>query len=173
MREEMRIMDIEKTTRDTAAQASYIYAMSWKTGYKGIVPQPYLNGLPLERWADKLGNNNHEYFREDYLLSDNGKYVATSSICEARDKQYQGWGEIMSIYVLPEEFRKGYGKVLFSYVFNHLQENGYSKIYLWVLEENQRARRFYETMGFQANGERIIQNIGGKNLAETRYVNQL
>lgn len=51
----------------------------------------------------ELENNNHEHFRADYLLSDNGKYVATSSICKARDEQYQGWGEIMSIYVLPKE----------------------------------------------------------------------
>lgn len=50
------------------------------------------------------------------------------------------------------------------------KKNGYSKIYLWVLEDNQRARRFYESMGFQANGDRIVQNIGGKNLVEVRYI---
>ena len=165
-------MIIEKVTKDTAVQASYIYAMSWKIGYKGIIPQSYLDALPLERWADKLGNTGYESFRADYMLYDNGKFVATSSICKARNEQYEGWGEVMSIYVLPEEFRKGYGGALFSYVTNQLKENGYSNIYLWVLEENQRARKFYEKMGFRANGDRIIQNIGGKDCAEIRYVNQ-
>lgn len=163
-------MNIEKITKDTAVQASYIYAMSWKIGYRGIIPQSYLDKIPLEQWAGWLGNDNHSHFQADYLLSDNGNFIATASICEARDKQYCEWGEIMSIYVLPEEFRKGYGTALFSYISNQLQKNGYSKIYLWVLEDNQRARRFYESMGFQANGDRIVQNIGGKNLVEVRYI---
>ena len=163
-------MNIEKITRDTAAQTSYIYAMSWKTGYKGIIPQSYLDQISLERWANRLGNE-HEDFQADYIVSDHGKFVATSSISKARDTQYRGWGEIISIYVLPEEFRKGYGRALFSYVTNQLKENGFSQIYLWVLEENQRARAFYEAMGFHANGDRITQNIGGKDLIEVRYVN--
>ena len=49
------------------------------------------------------------------------------------------------------------------------KESGYSKIYLWVLEENHRAREFYEAMGFRANGDSITQNIGGKNCIEIRY----
>lgn len=166
-------MNIEKITRDTAAAASYIYAMSWKIGYKGIIPQPYLDKIPLGQWADWLGNDNHTHFQADYLLSDNGDFIATASICEARNEQYRGWGEIMSIYVLPEQFRKGYGTTLFSYLTDQLQKSGYSKIYLWVLEDNQRARGFYESMGLQTNGDRIVQNIGGKDLAEIRYVNQI
>ncbi len=165
-------MNIEKIIKNTAVQASYIYAMSWKIGYKGIIPQSYLDELLLERWADMLGNE-HESFWEDYIISDNGKFVAVSSICEARDEQYKGWGEIISIYVLPGEFRKGYGSALFSHVSNRLKENGFSKIYLWVLEENQRARKFYEAMSFQANGDSIIQNIGGKDCVEIRYVKVL
>lgn len=166
-------MRIERVTKETAIQASYIYAMSWKVGYKGIIPQPYLDALPLDRWADKLGNTGHESLRADYMVWDNGKFVATASICRARDEQYKGWGEIMSIYVLPEEFGKGYGSSLFSYASEQLKENGYGDIYLWVLEENQRARSFYEKMGFRANGDRIYQNIGGKDCAELRYVNRI
>ena len=149
-----------------------IYALSWKSGYRGIIPQPYLDALPLDRWADKLGNTGYESFRADYILSDYGKFIATSSICRARNEEYNGWGEIMSIYVLPEEFRKGYGRALFAYVSDRLRENGYSDIYLWVLEENRRARWFYEKMGFWASGDRIVQNIGGKDCAEIRYVNK-
>ena len=114
-----------------------------------------------------MGNTEYESFRVDYILSDNEKFIATSSICKARNEQYKDWGEIMSIYVLPEEFRKGYGSVLFSYVLNQLKENGYSNIYLWVLEENQRARRFYEkwdfkqmeTVLFRILAEKIVQKL--------------
>ena len=113
-------MNIEKITKDTTVQASYIYAMSWKIGYKGIIPQSYLDTLPLEQWADKLGNTRYERYRADYILSDNGKFVATSSICKARNEQYKDWGEIMSIYVLPEEFRKGYKYASDNYLMPHI-----------------------------------------------------
>lgn len=163
---------IERITEQTAASASRIYAMGWKAGYRGIVPQEYLDELSYDRWTDKLGKTGYESFRADYLLQKDGKAVATSSICAAREEAYSGWGEIMSLYVLPEEWRKGCGRTLFSYVSDELQKQGFSKIYLWVLEENLRARAFYESMGFTANGDRISANIGGKRLTEIRYVNQ-
>ena len=47
---------------------------------------------------------------------------------------------------------------------------GFEDIFLWVLEENARARRFYERAGFAAAGESIECDIGGKTLRELRYV---
>ena len=41
---------------------------------------------------------------------------------------------------------------------------------LWVLEENVNARRFYEHLGFTANGEVMNDNIGGKDLREIMYI---
>ena len=160
---------IELVTKDTASVTSHIYADSWKVAYKGIVPQEYLDSLNPERWADKLGNE-HEEFRRDYLLRDGNKSVATSSICAARDEGFEDWGEIMSIYVRPEEFRKGYGRELFSYDLEQLRAAGFERIYLWVFEGNLRARAFYETMGFQWNGDRNSFEIAGKELVEVRYV---
>ena len=36
---------------------------------------------------------------------------------------------------------------------------GYLKVMLWVFEDNVRARRFYETIGFTASGK-VKTNIG-------------
>ncbi len=47
-------MEILKVTKDLASCASHIYALSWKTAYKNIVPQEYLDGLSLERWTPLL-----------------------------------------------------------------------------------------------------------------------
>ena len=76
----------------------------------------------------------------------------------------------MSLYVRPADFHKGYGRALLEFVTARLRENGFSEQYLWVLEENRRARAFYEAMGFYANGEKIMQNIGGKDLIEIKYM---
>ena len=148
-------MTIEKITDVTAEQAGYIYTMSWKTGYQGIVPQDYLDHLSHENWSPRLGRSSFE----DFILNDRGIYIATSSVSPARDTQMPGWGEIISLYVLPAYFGMGYGKTLFSYVKAHLQEQGFDRIYLWVLEENIRARQFYEKMGLHPNGDHITENI--------------
>ena len=161
---------IEEITKKTASTASHIYAASWKEAYKGIVPQDYLDTLDQERWSRFFGVE-HDTFRKDYLLIEAGKAVATSSICTARDEDFDGWGEIMSIYVLPEEFRKGYGRKLFIHDLKQLNAAGFEKIYLWVFEENPKARAFYEAMGFHWNGDRNSFEIAGKELVEVRYVN--
>lgn len=162
-------MEIERVSVETASVASHIYALSWKTGYKKIVPQPYLDQLSLEGWTSRLKQSIYT----DFLLKDHNKYVAVMSVSPARDEHMRGWGEIVSLYVLPEYFRNGYGRILFSHGVECLHKHGFQKIYLWVLEKNDRARSFYHSMGFIFNGDRNLLNIGGKELTAIRYVNQL
>lgn len=159
-------MEIFKITKGIASDASHIYALGWKSAYKNIVPQVYLDNLSLERWTPLLQASTFSSF----IMKDKGEFVATSSIATARDEKMKGWGEIISIYVLPEHFRKGYGQQLLVFAINKLHSNGFNKIYLWVLDENKRARKFYEQNGFSANGDKKTMNIGGKELIEVCYV---
>ena len=45
---------------------------------------------------------------------------------------------------------------------------GYDKIYLWVLEQNVMARRFYEKNGSVVLDEKV-DSIGGVELVSVRY----
>lgn len=159
-------MTIERVTPATASLASHIYAYSWQAGYRGIVPQAYLDTLSPERWTSKLGRGTHD----DYLLRDGDAFVATSSITPARDEAMTGWGEVMSLYVLPAYFRCGCGRTLLAYDLEQLQVKGFHSVYLWVLEKNARARSFYASMGFAPNGDQSLLTIGGQELVECRYV---
>ena len=161
-------MKIERVSKQTAPAAGHIYALSWKTGYKDLILGDYLDKLSSDNWTKRFENSVYK----DFILEDNGKYVAASSVAPARDENMRGWGEIVSIYVLPEYFRCGYGKILFNHDVAQLKEDGYTNIYLWVLEENHRARNFYKAMGFAPNGDRSEIIIGGKKLTEVRYVNK-
>ena len=161
-------MEISPITKDNASKASHIYALSWKTAYQDIVPQQYLEELSLERWTPLLQDSPYSGF----ILKDDDKFIATSSISPARDETMKGWGEIISIYVLPEFFNKGYGKKLLSFVLSELKGMGFKRIYLWVLEENMQARAFYERNGFVFDGDKTNITIGGKSLVEMRYTYQ-
>ncbi len=163
----MEIRPVGKS--DDRAAISRVYAESWKYAYKGIVPQDYLDGLSEDKWSlapDKPG-------LYSLVLLDGEKIVGTSSCCKSRWSDMEGWGEIVSIYLLPEYIGKGLGAPLLKAAEGCLRGLGFNKIFLWVLEENLRARRFYERNGFASSGKYTESEIGGKILREAQYTKQL
>ena len=83
-----------------------------------------------------------------------------------------GFGEIVSLYFLPEYMGKGYGRLLLQAAVGELSKMGYDRAYLWVLEENWNARHFYEKCGFVQTERSLASEIGGKELREVQYCYQ-
>jgi len=154
---------------DSLDEISRIYALSWKKAYRGIIPDGYLDSISETRWSALLKIKSKRLL----LAVEDGKIIGVSTYEAARDKKMSGWGEIISLYLLPSHYRKGVGTVLFSAVVNELLHDGYDRIYLWVLEENKAARDFYEKNGFSFNGDINADNIGGIAVNEVRYISSL
>lgn len=150
---------------DDRMMISKVYEESWKSAYKDIIPREYLDSIPEGRWASNLDNQG----RSTLVCIDNGKIVGTSSFCRSRSEGLQGWGEIISIYLLPDYIGKGYGRILMDTVLSELKGQGYEDVFLWVLEENIRARNFYARYGFLQTNDITDTVIGGKALREIRY----
>jgi len=145
---------------------SKIYEESWKCAYKGIIPQDYLDSISEGYWALKLDKHGWNTL----VCVNNGRIVGTSSFYKSRFEQFHDWGEVISIYLLPDYMGKGYGRILMESAISELKKRGYEDIFLWVLEENIRARHFYEHFGFSLTDDFLDDNIGGKNLREVRYI---
>lgn len=143
-----------------------IYEKSWKSAYKGIVPMDYMESVPKERWGGKFGQNG----RTDLVADCGDKLVGTASYCPSRWEKFSSCGEIVTIYLLPEYIGRGIGSQLMNACIQELEFMGYTEILLWVLEENYRARRFYEKHGFILTDEVMDDNIGGKPLREIMYI---
>ena len=105
-----------------------------------------------------------------YVTSLDNRIIGTATFCKSRWKQYNEYGEIVSIYFLSEYMGKGYGYYLLNACIEELKKSGFHKIILWVLEENQRARKFYENNGFICTDNVLDDNIGGKDLKEIMYM---
>lgn len=150
---------------DDRLAISHIYEESWKYAYKGIIPQSYLDSIPQGCWAPKVDQKGIY----SLVLIENDTLIGTSSYCRSRWAGFEEWGEIISIYLLPQHIGKGYGRHLLNAVVDELKKQGYEDIFLWVLEENMRARRFYEKCGFGFSGCSRKDNIGGKELVEMQY----
>ena len=56
------------------------------------------------------------------------------------------------LYVLPQFWSRGVGRALHDTVLGRLRADGWERCHLWVLEDNGRARRFYERLGWIENG---------------------
>ena len=159
----MEIRPLRET--DSRLEISRIYEESWKVAYRGIVPQAYLDGIPAGRWAKALDRAGWDTL----VLTEGERLIGTSSVCASRWPDWPGFGEVVSLYLLPESMGKGYGKALLAAAVRRLAEQGFRDVLLWVLEENRRARRFYERAGFTLTGDVMDDEIGGKPLREVLY----
>jgi len=151
---------------DDIDDVSRVYAQSWKTAYRGIVPQDFLDALADNRWSPILMNETSNLL----IAAEGGDIVGAATYCPARDRAFAGWGEIISLYLVPQYWRRGIGTRLLREAMKALHDLGYQKLYLWVLEENRVARTFYEKNGFRLNGDRVSAEVGGKPLSEVRYI---
>jgi ribosomal protein S18 acetylase RimI-like enzyme len=76
--------------------------------------------------------------------------------------------ELYALYVHPAWWSTGTGRALMDRVLAKVCVAGYQCITLWVLEENARARRFYERAGFAPDGtSHALDDLGG--VMEIRY----
>lgn len=160
-------MEIRLLRRDDdLLQISSIYEKSWKYAYRGIIPQAYLDSIPAGRWADGIRKADVDTL----VMIENGCFIGTASFCKSRWAQYPDYGEIVSIYFLPEYIGRGYGQKLIQRCIAELRHRGYHNLLLWVLEENTRARRFYGKNGFRCADVRREDCIGGRTVKEVLYL---
>jgi ribosomal protein S18 acetylase RimI-like enzyme len=76
--------------------------------------------------------------------------------------------ELYALYVRPSSWSTGTGRALMERVLARTGAAGYQAIVLWVLQDNQRARRFYERAGFAPDGAaNVLTGLGG--VLEIRY----
>ncbi len=78
-------------------------------------------------------------------------------------------GEVYSIYLDSAHWGRGYGRSLFQAATEALRRAGFNEAVLWVLETNERARRFYERAGWKTDGQTKSEERGPIVLNDVRY----
>lgn len=151
---------------DNPLEISKIYENSWRYAYRNIIPQDYLNSIPSGCWTNSINKAG----MHNLVIIENNLILGTASFCKSRWEKYSDYGEIVSIYFLPEYMGRGFGRQLLKACIDELTKMGFDKIHLWVLEDNIRARHFYEQFGFSLTDDFLEDNIGGKDLREICYI---
>ncbi len=78
-------------------------------------------------------------------------------------------GEIYALYILPDLIGQGIGRILLGEAHAQMKDQGFEASALWVLGDNQRAQRFYERAGYQADDAAQDDVYDGITLTELRY----
>ena len=85
-----------------------------------------------------------------------------------------GGGEFISFSPAPACTGRGYGSVLMEEALRRLRADGYLNCYVFVLRENEGARRFYARHGFAWDGtEEHIPFPHDMTCVDLRYTKQL
>ncbi|CAM3162108.1 GNAT family N-acetyltransferase [Filibacter tadaridae] len=160
-------MLIRKATTEDAKGIANVHVNSWRTTYKGIVPDAFLESLSYEKreqiWLQGI-KENHVYIAED----ENGQVVGFSTGGKERTGNYEAYtGELYAIYLLEEYQSKGIGRLLVQSIVDDLKEKGLNSMLIWAMEENP-ACRFYEALGGKKIDTEEIE-IAGKKLSEVAY----
>lgn len=162
-------MDIKRANMNDAAGIARVHIDTWKSCYRGIVPDSYLDNLDYEQKAQGWESGLRDESQLNFVAVDKGKIIGWVTHGVNRDKRPANILEIYGIYVLPEYWDRKVGLTLFRSAMQDLEGRKPKLISLWVLENNLRAIKFYEANGFKCDGMSELINIGGSNLTELRY----
>jgi ribosomal protein S18 acetylase RimI-like enzyme len=103
-----------------------------------------------------------------FVAEDAGEVVGFASGGRERAGETGYAGELYAIYLLESAQRSGLGRELFRAIVEGLREMELADLIIWVLRDNQPARRFYERLGGVYVRTQPI-TIGPSTLEEVSY----
>jgi GNAT superfamily N-acetyltransferase len=158
-------IEIRPATRDDADGITDVQVASWRAGYAHVFPESIL-------YADDFDSSrrsfwNHWRFAPGHRVAvavtpsdaaDGGtsgdRVVGFASYGPERERAqgFTGRGEVWAFYLHPEVWGTGVAARLMKHTETRLRAEGFASAVLWVLDDNPRARAFYEKFGWTASG---------------------
>ena len=154
-----------------AERIGAIQVHAWQAAYRGVMPDAYLDELDVDDRA--------AYWRRQLLaltpaqrlkvIVDAGVVVGFAVAGPEHDGRAAGIGELYAINLDPQVWGRGLGRVLLRDVTAELAGLGYREAVLWVVPENDRARRLYESERWRDDQVRREDEVFGVVVLEMRY----
>lgn len=148
-------MNIRRATVEDSPVLARVHVDAWHAAYRGVVPDSFLEQITVSKreasFREFLLNDSPE---ETYVAEVSGEVIGFLTVgpCRDADADENRTGEIWGIYIAPLHWRKGIGRRLAVKAQEVLEFGAYQDATLWVLEQNEPARRFYEALGFRPDG---------------------
>lgn len=142
-------IEIRKVKAGDEKILAYIQTESWKKAFFHILTEEelvhYTNiSKAEEMYADILSQG----FGKGFILFIDGTPQCMAYWNATREKEMQQYAELICIHSLQDKWGHGYGSMMMKHILNEVKQAKYTKIMLWVFEDNERAKKFYEKHGF-------------------------
>ncbi|WP_345752670.1 GNAT family N-acetyltransferase [Microbacterium rhizophilus] len=159
-------LTIRRAVPEDADRLSEVHVRTWQIAYAGLIPQAVLDSLDIvaraARWRTTL--ENPKAAGRTWVALEGEDLIGFSSSGPARGDDPPWPLELWALYVHPRRHGSGAGAMLADAAIGELPA------FLWVLDGNDRAIRFYEKIGFAFDGVTKDERTGGVTLHERRMV---
>ena len=146
---------VRAATADDAAAIAQIHVEAWRIAYRGLFPEAEIESIRVEQrrqfWQGTLSRAG---VSKVDVAEDPAGIIAFCSYGPSRDPDTAGSAEIYAIYAHPEKWRHGAGRRLCERAMREAIHRAHGVMTLWVVKGNDAACRFYERLGFAADGAR-------------------
>jgi L-amino acid N-acyltransferase YncA len=151
-----------------------VHARSWRATYAGLLPAAVIDDVVksrparIDRWRTWLSQR--EERRGSFVATVDGRVVGFVFWGPSREPDATSdTAEVNAIYLDPGVVGRGIGRALLDTAVGDVVANRFAAAVLWVLDTNERARRFYEAAGWMPDGQTKDENRLGATLHEVRY----
>jgi ribosomal protein S18 acetylase RimI-like enzyme len=153
-----------------AAAVAAVHVRSWQVGYRGLLPDDYLDGLRPEDRARryKFGQRGPED-PETIVAVERGAICGFATTGSGGDDDPPGAGQLLALYVDPARWSCGIGRALIQEARARLRLLGFGEASVWVLVGNERADRFYRRDRWAPDGCGRLDEAWGLTVEEIRY----
>ncbi|MFJ9752029.1 GNAT family N-acetyltransferase [Streptomyces chartreusis] len=163
-------MRIRQAAPDDASAVAGVHVRSWQVAFAGLVPQRYLDAMDPSReesgWKSRIAAA--QWPSSGVLVAETEAGIVGFAGFGASEES-SAIAEIGTLYSMPEVWGAGIGKQLMAAALRTLGQADYAQAVLWVLEDNERARRFYQAAGWRPDGAAVVDTTGGAALNKLRY----
>jgi GNAT superfamily N-acetyltransferase len=161
-------MTVRPAVLGDAAAIARVHVATWRSAYRGILPDDLLASLSESAYKERWTRIFSEGSSLAYVAEESDRVVGLASAGRERGDEALFGGELYAIYVLEDVQGRGHGRALVRAVVEGLRGMGVEGMIVWVLRDNQPARRFYERLGGVYVRAQPI-TIGSTSLEEVSY----
>jgi GNAT superfamily N-acetyltransferase len=145
---------------------------SWRRAYAHVFPAEELEQdgfVDRSTWTRRLEQPPRGW--ATFVAERDDAAVGYVVVGPSRDRRTEG--EVYALYADPAAWSTGVGRALLVRAEEHLARR-HTRATLWVLEDNPRARRFYERCGWHPDGARKVETLRWDiRAAQLRYATSL
>lgn len=145
------MLTLREATLHDAAAIARLHADSWRSAYRGMLSDEYLDhSVHNERaalWQARFSGSTEKLF---FVILAEIEADLVGFACVFPDEHPTYGAFLDNLHVVPQRTGQGIGRRLLTAVAERLlADKRRGGLYLWVIEQNVRARQFYSKAGAQ------------------------